>query len=189
MLSVRRRPPAPRLRPVADAPGLMARSEAGGADIRPVELQARLSGDRTARLAWLLTLFGLWQLTAPYLGAVLGLELAAVSSEVEVVDHVVPGVIVVAVGTAMLVRQSKGRDALPQNGVGELAAGACFLAGFWGAATHVTLVFHHAGENGAPWLASLFHTAPHPVIAALALWLFLRLSSAEAVEGRAPSPS
>lgn len=112
----------------------------------------------------------------PYIGPPLGLGLN-VSSDLEVVDHVVPGAAVVLCGmlSALLARRAGGA----QLKASALAlTGLCFLGGLWQAATHAPLVLE-GGTPEAPWGTVLLHSAAGPVIAALALWLTLRESADE----------
>lgn len=90
---------------------------------------------------------GVWATLAPYAGPPLGLEVN-VEPKIEVVDHVVPGVVVLAVaGFAAVVGL-----ALPLT---LLAA----LAGLWMTATHIPLLMQvRTGE--VDLAAALFHSVP-----------------------------
>ena len=126
-----------------------------------------------------LALLGVLSVFPPYLGPLLGLELN-VASDVEVVDHVVPGVAVAvcAALAALLIR----RDATAQEGAPVLAlTGVCFLAGLWQVATHVPLVLE-GGQSQSPWDSVLLHSSLGPPILAIALWLTLRATSADSAE-------
>ena len=103
-----------------------------------------------------------------------------VAAKVEVVDHVVPGVVVaVCAGlAALLVRRGGAAEA----SVAVLAlTGMCFFAGLWQAATHAPLVFEGGGSE-SPWGYVLLHSSPGPAILAIALWLTLRTPAADAAE-------
>jgi hypothetical protein len=113
---------------------------------------------------------GALSITPPYLGPVVGLELD-VLAKVEVVDHVVPGVLVAVCG--MLAALLTRRDEEVAYGAPALGlTGLCFLAGLWQTATHAPLVLDGGGP-AAPWDAVLLHSIAGPVILALALWLTL----------------
>ena len=121
---------------------------------------------------WAATLAGLafWATVAPWLAEAVGLELA-VSTRLEIVDHVVPGVIMLA-GAAGLAT----RGAVP-GGLVWLGAGAiAFLVGVWITATHVPLI-PAALQGGAPWGAALLHLSTGPPILVSGVWLLLRSQS------------
>ena len=134
-------------------------------------------GSATARqrpreAAWGIALaaLGAWAAVIPYLGRAVGLTVD-VAARVEFVDHVVPGVIVVLIGTwlVLLARRPAGRGDLTSL----VAAGLAFLAGFWTLATHVPLLVE-AARGLAPWGAALLHASAGPPIVVLTLWLVLR---------------
>jgi hypothetical protein len=127
-------------------------------------------------VAALLTALGAWALAAPYVGPSLGL-IVDVPPIVEVVDHVVPGLLVVTLGGAYLL---SGASLLPARAHGEApggfltlaALGLAFLAGLWGTSTHVPLLVE-AWAGDVSWGAALFHSVPGILIAVLSLALFL----------------
>ena len=123
---------------------------------------------RDALVALALVALGAWEIGVPYLAAALGLELD-VPSRVEVVDHVVPGLVLVASGALLAFWARRGA----RGGVLPLVlASLAFLAGFWITATHVPLVLQ-AGDELSPWGSVLFHATGGPPIVALALWLLV----------------
>jgi hypothetical protein len=73
---------------------------------------------------------------------------------VEVIDHVVPGLVVLAVCGAVLLLQ--GRPGA--EGAGLVAGLVILLAGLWMLATHVPLVAQ-ATRGEAPWPGTLYHAA------------------------------
>lgn len=126
-----------------------------------------------------LALLGAWSVLPPYLGPPLGLALN-VTDDVEVVDHVVPGVAVALCAglAALLARRGTPPEAsAPILGLTSL----CFLAGLWQTATHVPLVLE-GGAAEAPWGAVLLHSSAGPAILAIALWLTLRTLAIEPAE-------
>lgn len=91
----------------------------------------------------------------------------------EFADHVIPGVLVVALSCVALFAIARGGRAADSPSV--LAAlGGCLLAGVWETSSHAPLAAQ-AGEAGSPWGAVLLHATPGPAIAALSLVLVLRL--------------
>jgi uncharacterized membrane protein YqjE len=85
---------------------------------------------------------------------------------VEVVDHVVPGLLVVAVSAAVLFLRGRPK------GIGQTAffAGlAVVLAGFWMVVTHLPLVAQ-ALQDEAPWPATIWHTATAFLTFGVGLW-------------------
>lgn len=118
--------------------------------------------DRTAPRAWTLIALGVVGVLPPYVGPALGLVVTT-RPIVEVVDHVLPGLAVVAVGVVALVR---GR-------IGLTGAVVAFLGGVWMAGTHVPLLLQ-VPSGGVGAAAALFHTLPgFAVLAAGALALFV----------------
>lgn len=95
-------------------------------------------------------LVGAWALLPPYTGPALN-----TAARVEFADHVVPGIVVLAVSMlSLLVTRRDDADRLL------FAAGlAVVLAGFWMVATHLPLVLQ-ATRQQAPWGATVYHSAP-----------------------------
>lgn len=128
-----------------------------------------------------MAILGALSATPPYLGPAIGLELGEIDSIVEVVDHVVPGVIVFLVAGASFLLLRAGRvssDSL----VLASAVAVCMLAGVWETSSHVPLVLD-GGRPETPWGAVVLHSALGPVIAALGLWLVLRALAVEPPPG------
>lgn len=112
---------------------------------------------------------GAWSIVPPYLGPELGLELD-VSSAVEFVDHVIPGVVIMMFGGVALFLGARGAAGT----VLDLAAlGICFLAGVWSMTSHVPL-WLDAGGSDTPWDSVVLHATAGPAITALCAWLLLR---------------
>lgn len=128
---------------------------------------------------WLtaLLLVSAWSIVPPYLGPPLGLELD-VSDSVEVVDHVLPGIVAV-LGAGMALMLARSGEADSSRALGAL--GACALAGLWETASHAPLVYD-AGDPERPWDAVIFHAWPGPAILGLALFLLLAPPAREPVQ-------
>lgn len=130
------------------------------------------------RAQLVLALLGVLSILPPYLGPAIGLGLD-VPADVEVVDHVVPGVaIALAAGAAAVLARRGQEDEVSLLSLALI--GLCFLGGLWQAATHFPLVLEGGGSD-APWDAVLLHSTAGPLIAALALWLIFRLGGQEAL--------
>ena len=112
----------------------------------------------------------------PYLGPPIGLELD-VASNVELVDHVVAGGVVVLCSwiPALLLRSGRiGPDSPVLMG----AVGLAVLGAIWQTTTHVPLLLD-AGEPQVPWGTALFHSIPGPVVTVVALALLWRVLAEE----------
>ncbi|MGI8759485.1 MAG: hypothetical protein ACR2K0_09290 [Acidimicrobiales bacterium] len=98
-------------------------------------------------------LAGIWALLPRYSGP--ALELGPRGDELEFVDHVVPGVVVILVSAlaVVLARRYDVAAVLFPAGLGIV------LAGFWMMATHVPLVLQ-ATRDQAPWGATIYHSSP-----------------------------
>ena len=108
-------------------------------------------------IAALLLAFGVWGLVAPYLARAVGLAVP-VAAKVEVVDHVVPGIVVLAVAVLSLLMR---RIAL-------VSALLATLAGFWMTATHISLLVD-AEHGRASFPAALIHSLPGIIILILSI--------------------
>jgi zinc transporter ZupT len=127
-----------------------------------------------------LAVLGALSTMPPYLGPAIGLELGAIDDIVEVVDHVVPGLLVFLAAGASYVLLRAGRVSKDSLGLA-IAVAVCMLAGVWETSSHVPLVLD-GGRPESPWGAVILHSALGPVIAALSLWLVLRVLSVEPSE-------
>lgn len=121
------------------------------------------------RALWLVAV-GAWTAIVPYLGPALGFDVD-VSATVEVVDHVIPGAVVVAAG--LYLRRLAGRRARAGERYALLAAGVSFLAGFWVFATHLPLL-GDAADAAVSWEAAIWHSVAALPIAGLACWFVIR---------------
>ena len=108
-------------------------------------------------LAGLGLLVGGWALLPPYSGPALN-----TADNVEFVDHVAPGVLVIAIalGSLLLARGERASTLLFPAGL------AIVLAGFWMTATHLPLVLQ-ATRQQAPWGATIYHSLPGLAVLAL----------------------
>ncbi len=105
-----------------------------------------------------LMITSLWAIGAPYADRWVGLEVA-VRPIVEVVDHVVPGLIVAVLAAGALAMKRR----LPF-----VAAAVAVLAGFWMVVTHLPLLTQAQG-GGVSFAAALWHTSPGVAVLVVAL--------------------
>jgi hypothetical protein len=113
----------------------------------------------------------LWAMVVPLVGRAAGLTVD-VPASVELVDHALPGVVVLA---AAAFAATGAHPLRPGDVRWSLLAGAAFLAGFWSVATHVLLV-PEAIDGVTPWGAALLHlSAGVPVLAVGVAMLVLPL--------------
>jgi hypothetical protein len=126
---------------------------------------------------WLVAVIALaaWSIVPPYLGPLVGLELD-VSATVEIVDHVVPGLLAAAAAYIALVDVRRGRADSARMFA---ALGVCVLAGLFQTVSHATLVLD-AGGPLQPVGAVVLHASPGPLLLVVSLWLLLRPGPAEA---------
>ena len=122
------------------------------------------------RRALALGALGAWTVVVPYLDSAFGFEVD-VAQRVEVVDHVVPGVVIVAASAVWLLHLMRSR-AGEDSAVPLAAISLCFLGGLWVTSTHVPTVAK-AGDPLVPWDAALFHSATGPVLLVLSLALLI----------------
>lgn len=108
----------------------------------------------------------IWMALTPYVAPSFGwgLELGPRGPMLEVVDHVVPAIVVGMAAAAVLLRRRKGATPMSFAVVG----GVSLLGGLWSFATHVPLL-GQAGQGLVTWGAALFHSAASPVLVAVAL--------------------
>lgn len=130
------------------------------------------------RWATVLAGFAVWATAVPWLAKTLGLELA-VSTRLEVVDHVVPGVVLLA-GAALLATRG---DLSPADGMWLGVGSIAFLTGLWITATHIPLI-PDAISGLAPWGTALLHLSAGPPILALGLWMLVDVWRAEAPDAQ-----
>ncbi|HUP70241.1 MAG TPA: hypothetical protein VM142_10560 [Acidimicrobiales bacterium] len=103
---------------------------------------------------------GLWSLVPPYAGPAINTRF-----KVEIADHVVPGVVVLALSVAALLAARQRRRPTLMLTLGLVV----FLAGFWMTATHVPLL--DEGARGDAGLAAVVHhSAPGLAVALLGLY-------------------
>jgi len=104
-----------------------------------------------------------WALIPPYSGPKLNTE-----TRVEVADHVVPSLVLIAVSLVILVVSR--RKAETTAGFSLVAGFLVSLAGLWMVATHVPLVAQAMrGESGVTWGGALYHFTPSLAVLILGL--------------------
>ncbi len=118
------------------------------------DTDAKLGSDWRRKLPWVGVLIGIWAVLPPYSGPSLD-----TAQRVEVADHVVPGVVMVATAAAAYVASLRAAGATWLL----MAALLVTLSGVWMTATHVPLVAQ-ALRQEAPWAATLYHTVPSVVV-------------------------
>jgi len=129
---------------------------------------ASTAAARARRRALALGALAAWAIAVPWIARLLGLELE-VPTRLEVIDHVVPGVVVLVCCTALAHPTAAGPPAsLSWLGI----AGIASLSGVWITATHAILV-PEAIDGVSPWGAALLHLSAGPPIAILAVWMLL----------------
>jgi len=104
-----------------------------------------------------------WALIPPYSGPKLNTE-----TRVEVADHVVPSLVLIAASLVILVVSR--RKAETTAGFSLVAGFLVSLAGLWMVVTHVPLVAQAMrGESGVTWGGALYHFTPSLVVLILGL--------------------
>ena len=134
---------------------------------------ATTPGTRTPLLPLVGLAVAVWAVLPPYSGPEIN-----TGTRVEIVDHVVPAVLLVAVSLwALFASRRPGF----KPGSGMLAAGlGVALAGMWMTATHVPLVAQ-ANRDEVSNAAAAYHTAPGLAVLALgAVWAIRYWSAADA---------
>jgi hypothetical protein len=120
-----------------------------------------------------LAALGAWTVVVPYLGRAIGLGVD-VASGVEVVDHVLPGALVAAIGGRLATLARRGP--LTGRTSALVGAGISFLCGWWVLATHVPLVADTA-RGDESWGAAIWHASTSLPVVLISLWLVLRLAT------------
>ncbi len=123
----------------------------GEAPGRPGPPPIKPSGDGTP---WLLPVFGLVVGACATLPVLVGPQLD-VAYDVEIADHLIPGLVILAVSAVVLLVARS----VSVSGSYLLAAGLVVdLAALWMVATHLPLVAQ-AVRGDAPWGATIYHSA------------------------------
>lgn len=119
-------------------------------------------------------LVGAWALLPPYTGPALN-----TAARVEFADHVVPGVLVLAISivSLLMARRDNADQLLFGAGLGVV------LAGFWMVATHLPLVLQ-ATRQQAPWGATLYHSTPGVAVLVLGVVWALTYNRSESTANR-----
>ncbi len=133
------------------------------------------------QVRWAAALTGLsaWATGVPWLARAVGLELD-VATRLEVVDHVVPGVVMLAGAAVLATRAGVAGDRVWMG-----AGGIAFLTGLWITATHVPLI-PAAVDGLAPWGTALLHLSAGPPILVLGVWMLLRPQDSASAPGARP---
>ncbi len=133
-----------------------------------------------------LAVIGALSAVPPYLGPAIGLELGHIDASVEVVDHVVPGLVTFLAAGASFLLLRAGRIRVDSL-VLAIAVAVCMLAGVWETSSHIPLILD-GGRPETPWGAVILHSTLGPVVAALSLWLVLRVLQVDPAEGGRTAP-
>ena len=129
----------------------------------PAPRQAPPVPDAYVRVLLALVVVSAWSIVPPFLAEL------DVARSVEVVDHVIPGVIALV---ASLVALAAARRGEPESTAALIAIGVCTVAALWETATHLTLMLD-AGSRGRPAGAVLLHASAGVVMLGLSGWLLL----------------
>lgn len=127
-------------------------------------------------LALVIGALGAWSIAVPYVGNAIGFDIN-VAAKLEVVDHVIPGVI--AAITAMYAYRKLRAGATAETFPYLIAVGVSLLAGLWITATHIPLLVE-ASRKTVEWAPALWHSLPGMPIPVLAAVLFFTSPTPEA---------
>ena len=120
-------------------------------------------------------LVGVWAIIPPYISTFGDLN---VEERVEFADHVVPGVLVIAVSVLGYL-QLRSREPSPM--LLFVAGGAILLAGFWMVATHAGLI-SQARQDMVPYSAVAWHFLPGVAVGLLGVAWTIRFWESEPAE-------
>lgn len=140
--------------------------------------EASSDRDTGSRLPLLGLLVGVWAVIPPYVHAFGKLN---VESRVEFADHVVPGIVVLAVSALGLVLL---RSASPSPMLLFVGGAAIALAGLWMVATHLPLV-NQARDGIVPGGAVAWHSLPGLAVSLLGVAWTIRFWDSEEAEAAA----
>lgn len=120
------------------------------------------------RPAWVLAVLAAWGIAVPWAARAVGLPLD-VATRLEVIDHVLPGVVVLVCCAVLLHPRAGG----PPGSLRRLAVtGVALLAGLWITATHLPLL-PEAVDGSSGWGPALLHLSAGPPVVARATWMLL----------------
>ena len=112
-----------------------------------------------------------WAMVVPFAGRAVGIELD-VPARVEIADHVLPGLVVLAAGAALVAGARAGRRVAPGDAVWSIGAATAFLAGFWITSTHAPLVAE-AIDGITRWDAAVLHATSGVPMLMVGGWMLL----------------
>jgi hypothetical protein len=114
--------------------------------------------------------WGITTAASPYVAKIVG-EGIAVRSEVEFVDHVIPGLLVALAGALLYLVRGRGVATIER-----LAASAVFAAGFWTLATHWKLILA-ATDGQQSYIGTLLMVVPGLVLCLVGGFIYRGRSS------------
>jgi len=138
-----------------------------------------VESSRGSRLPLLGVLVGAWAMVPPYAGDFGELN---VRDRVEVVDHIIPGVVIAIVSVVGYLLLSSPK---PSELVLLVGGGVMALAGLWMVATHVGLI-SQARQGIVPWGAVVWHGLPAVVVALWGVAWTVRFWGPAAADGAPP---
>lgn len=119
------------------------------------------------RWALALAAFSAWAIAVPWIASAVGLKLD-VTTRLEIIDHVVPGIVALACAAVLSLPAARSPTGLVRLG----AVAVTLLVGVWITTTHIALI-PDAADGTVSWGAALLHASAGPPIALLGLWLVL----------------
>lgn len=119
-----------------------------------------------------LTLLGAAAALVPWVADSVGLSVP-VGLDVEMIDHVIPGILVILASVAGWSVRSRS-DFWPHA----VWTGICFVAGMWMTTTHLPLLADAAGAE-LGWAEALLHSLPGVLIVLVSFSTLLRITSGD----------
>lgn len=119
------------------------------------------------RPATVLAVLAAWAIAVPWIAEAAGLRLD-VSTKLEVIDHVVPGLLALACAALLVYVADQSPSSLGRLG----AVAVAFLAGVWITTTHIALI-PDAIDGSVRWGAAVLHISGGPPVLLFGLWNLL----------------